>query len=167
MVGHSGKIGCRMREYILPGGSFLIPKPDGKPYRVLLCEDKDINQVMGLNALESLGCLVDLARDGEQAVILAAKNSYDIIFMDCSMPKLDGYEATCRIRALSDSRRKNTAYVPIVALTAKVMLHDREKCLETGMDDYIPKPIRRDVVCDTINKWCAPDSNIIFYKTEW
>lgn len=155
-----------MREYILPSGSFLIPKHDGKPYRVLLCEDKDVNQIMGINALESLGCLVDLARDGEEAVAIAKKGVYDIIFMDCSMPKVDGYEATARIRYF-DKNKKNATHTPIVALTAKVMLHDREKCLEMGMDDYMPKPIRRDAVCDIINKWCSPDSNILFYKTEW
>lgn len=155
-----------MREYITPGESFLMPKRDGKPYRVMLCEDKDINQVMGINALESLGCIVDLAKNGEQAILLASKNIYDIIFMDCAMPKVDGYEATKSIRVI-DSNKKSPKHTPIVALTAKVMLHDKEKCLNIGMDDYIPKPIRRDIVCDMINKWCSPDSNIVFYKTEW
>jgi CheY-like chemotaxis protein len=155
-----------MREYALPTESFLIPKREGKPYKVLLCEDKEINQLMGLNALESLGCLVDVAKDGEQAVILASQKKYDLIFMDCAMPKIDGYEATVRIRKFF-ADKGSEYYVPIVALTAKVLLHDREKCLDCGMDDYITKPARRDILCNAINKWCSPDSDIIFNKTEW
>lgn len=155
-----------MRDYALPRDGFLIPKREGQPYRVLLCEDKEINQLMGINALEGLGCLVDLAKDGEQAVMLASSKKYDIIFMDCSMPKIDGYEATIRIKKLFEGKGSEY-YTPIVALTARVLLHDREKCLDSGMDDYITKPARREVLCNIINKWCAPDSNIIFNKTEW
>lgn len=159
-----------MNGKVMPRESFLAPKREGKPYRILLCEDKELNQMMGVNALESLGCLVDVAKDGEQAVNYASQNRYDIIFMDCSMPKIDGYEATARIRAIHEENKKskkNTSYVPIVALTAKVLLHDREKCIDAGMDDYVAKPARRDILCDVINKWCAPDSDLIFNKTEW
>ena len=155
-----------MREYALPRDGFLIPKREGKPYRVLLCEDKEINQIMGVNALESLGCLVDLAKDGEQAVLYASQNKYDIIFMDCAMPKIDGYEATKRIRKILEGSPRGQ-YTVIVALTAKVLMHDRDKCLDSGMNDYITKPARRDTLCNVINKWCSPESNIIFNKTEW
>src|SRR6185295_10596779 len=88
--------------------------------------------------LERLGCSVDVAVNGAEAVEMSAASDYAAIFMDCQMPVLDGYEATARIR----EREGGGARVPIVAMTANTMEGDRERCIEAGMDDYLPKPLR-------------------------
>jgi two-component system, sensor histidine kinase len=108
--------------------------------RVLLVEDYHVNQVFARRLLTKFGfTTIDLAENGLEAIELYKANRYDIIFMDCQMPQLDGYEATRRIRALEES---SAQHVPIVAMTANAMIGDREKCLNAGMDDYVSKPLR-------------------------
>lgn len=141
----------------------LIPKKDGLPYKVLLAEDREVNQIMGVNLLQSLGFEVDLVKDGQQALSRIRQNKYDMVFMDCDMPIMDGYEATAAIREYEE-REGDGRKTPIVALTAKVMQNDREKCINSGMDDYIPKPIRPDAIIDAVNKWCA---KVIDYQSQW
>ncbi|MBA4386960.1 MAG: hypothetical protein C0404_03200 [Verrucomicrobia bacterium] len=109
--------------------------------KVLLAEDNPVNQEVTLSQLEKLGYAADLAADGREAVEAATKDLYDVIFMDCQMPELDGYEATRQIRLIEATRKRPQAY--IVALTAHAMQGDREACLEAGMDDYISKPVRQ------------------------
>lgn len=113
----------------------------GRPFRVLVVEDHDINRMVASTTLTKLGCEVDHAADGQQAVdrLEAAPFAYDLILMDCQMPVLDGYDATRRIRAIEAGRR----HVPIVAVTAHAMPGDRERCLEAGMDGYVTKPLRQ------------------------
>ena len=105
----------------------------------MVVEDNPINQKVALHLLERLGCQVDLAADGEEGVRMAQSGHYDIIFMDCRMQVMDGFEATAQIRSRegSDVRRV------IVAMTANALQEDRERCLQAGMDDYISKPINR------------------------
>ena len=103
--------------------------------RVLLAEDNPVNQMVAVKMLERLGCRVDVAADGAEAVRMSERFPYDMIFMDVQMPIFDGLEATRRIRA------RDGAAVRIVAMTANAMAGDREKCLEAGMDDYVSKPI--------------------------
>jgi CheY-like chemotaxis protein len=97
--------------------------------------------------LERLGCRVDVAGDGAEAVDLCASIPYDVVFMDCHMPKLDGFEATAAIRRAGGPR------VPIVAMTANAMAGDREKCLAAGMDDYVSKPIGPDELDRVLEAW--------------
>ena len=114
--------------------------PPGVGLSVLLAEDNLVNQKVAKRMLEKLGCVVTLAEDGLAAVTAVQKDDYDVVFMDCQMPELDGFDATQRIRELEkDGRRRSL----IIAMTANAMQGDRERCLEAGMDDYLPKPIRR------------------------
>ena len=104
--------------------------------RVLLAEDNPVNQMVAVKMLERLGCRVDVAADGQEAVKMSERFPYDVIFMDVQMPIFDGLEATRRIRLRPDG-----AKVRIVAMTANAMDGDRELCLAAGMDDYVSKPI--------------------------
>jgi CheY-like chemotaxis protein len=110
------------------------PGESRKTIRVLLAEDNPVNQMVAVKMLERLGCRVDVAGDGSEAVTMSERFPYDIIFMDVQMPVYDGMEATRRIRARSDGVR-------IVAMTANAMDGDRELCLAAGMNDYVSKPI--------------------------
>jgi CheY-like chemotaxis protein len=132
----------------------LAPAPSsaGKPFagcRALLAEDNLINQKLGIRLLEKLGCSVDLAVNGLEAARLSANNAYDVVFMDCQMPEMDGFEATAEIRRREGAGRRT----PIVAITAYAMDGDRERCLLAGMDDYIPKPIRPGVLEQALQTW--------------
>ncbi len=105
--------------------------------RVLLAEDNPVNQIVAVKMLERLGCRVDVAADGQEAVTMSERFPYDVIFMDVQMPIFDGLEATRRIR----ERENGSAHVHIIAMTANAMDGDRERCLAAGMDDYVSKPI--------------------------
>jgi len=117
--------------------------------QVLLVEDNLINQKVATKMLEKLGCSVEIAADGIEAVEKTESTTYDIIFMDCQMPKMDGLEATKIIR----SRGGSMIWTPIIALTAHAMAGDQEKCLNAGMDDYITKPVKREKLLEVIQKW--------------
>lgn len=141
----------------------IIPKKNGKPYNVLLVEDEEVNQIMGTTLLEKIGCTVTVAANGQQGMIEYEKQKFDIIFMDCKMPVMDGFEATKKIREIENAKGDGN-YTPIVALTSKVMTGDKALCINAGMDDYIAKPIRKEKVCTAINKWCG---SYIDYKNMW
>jgi CheY-like chemotaxis protein len=106
---------------------------------VLVAEDNVVNQRLVKRMLEKLGYTVDMANDGVQAVTLAVAGQYDLIVMDCSMPEMDGYQATGEIRRLQ--QEGGLPRIPIIALTANALREDREKCLAAGMDDYLSKPV--------------------------
>jgi CheY-like chemotaxis protein/HPt (histidine-containing phosphotransfer) domain-containing protein len=118
---------------------------------VLIAEDNDINCVVARALLNKRGLQVDIAHNGREAVEMAAKHNYAVIFMDCHMPEVDGFEATRRIRAAASERR-----VPIIAMTALSMAGDRERCLAAGMDDYVAKPIRGEQLEEVLERWLAP-----------
>ena len=109
------------------------------PCRVLLAEDDPVNRMIASFLLEDRGHRVDVAEDGEQAVAMAEATPYGLILMDMQMPRMDGLEATRRIRQLPAHRR-----TPIVAITANAFDQDRQACLDAGMDDFVPKPIAPD-----------------------
>jgi CheY-like chemotaxis protein/HPt (histidine-containing phosphotransfer) domain-containing protein len=120
--------------------------------RVLLAEDNSVNQVLAQEMLESLGCKVDVANHGQEAIQSYSEEPYDLIFMDCQMPVMDGYEVTEAIRR-AESDNGETKRTPIVALTAHALKGDREKCLAAGMDDYVSKPFKRSELAATLNRW--------------
>jgi two-component system sensor histidine kinase/response regulator len=133
-----------------PQPSPEAPVPvDLPPLRILLAEDNAVNQKMTVRMLEKRGHTVTVAPDGEQAVLMWERDSFDLILMDMFMPNKDGYEATSLIR----TREALTgAHIPIVALTANAMPGDRERCLATGMDGYLAKPIKGDLMTEEITR---------------
>lgn len=117
--------------------------------RVLLVDDNRVNRLVGQKMLERLGCSVDLAGGGQEAVQMVGRCDYDLVFMDCQMPGMDGYAATRAIRAGEGSRRR----VPIVAFTANAMSGEQEHCLASGMDDFLTKPIRPAELKSIVMRW--------------
>jgi CheY-like chemotaxis protein len=116
------------------------------PRRVLLAEDNVVNAKLAVRMLERLGCRVDVASNGHEALKMVQSIPFDIVFMDCQMPEMDGFEATRAIRqweGASGVGQSPITRLPIVALTANAMQGDRERCLAAGMDDYITKPLAR------------------------
>ena len=121
--------------------------------RVLLVEDNVINQKLARIMLGHLGVAVVVAENGQQALDQLAAKSFDLVFMDCQMPILDGYETTAALRAreVRDGRPR----LPIIAMTANAMAGDREKCLAAGMDDHVAKPIQERHLADIIQRWMS------------
>jgi CheY-like chemotaxis protein len=122
--------------------------------RALMAEDNTVNQKLAVRTLEKLGCRVDVAGDGQEAIEMLAMLPYDVVFMDCEMPELDGYAATREIRR----REGPSRHTPIVAMTAHAMAGDREKCLGAGMDDYISKPVQMVNLEEALTRWISPGS---------
>ena len=117
---------------------------------VLLAEDDVVNQMVAAEMLKVLGCEVDVVDDGDAACRAIAGQHYDIVFMDCHMPVMDGYEATRRVRAQG---RRNDRHLPIVALTADSLAADRQRCLDAGMDDFLTKPVSTSQLSAVIERW--------------
>ena len=125
------------------------------PVRVLVVEDHAVNRLLATRMLKKFGCEVAIAENGRIACERTERESYDLVFMDCQMPEMDGFEATRTIRSreIKTGRR-----LPIVALTANAMREDRERCLDAGMDDYIPKPYSAADFERTLSRWCKPQA---------
>ncbi len=117
-----------------------VTAPRDRRVRILLAEDNTINQKVACGILRNLGQSADIAANGEQVLAALETAVYDVIFMDCQMPVMDGFEATRRVRAM------NIAQPKIIAMTANALPGDRERCLACGMDDYITKPIRPETL---------------------
>jgi CheY-like chemotaxis protein len=124
--------------------------------RVLLAEDNVVNQKVAVRLLERLGCQVDFAMNGREAVAAAGRIAYDCLFMDCQMPEMDGYAATAAIRQREAASGRHT---PIIAMTANAMQGDRESCLAAGMDDYISKPVQSAALEAALQKWLRPPAS--------
>lgn len=120
--------------------------------KILLVEDNAVNRLVAVRLLEKAGLRCDVAFDGRQALEAHLKTDYDLIFMDCQMPEMDGFEATREIRQREGASRRTC----IIALTAGAMKGDRERCLEAGMDDYISKPVKIEAIRATLEKWLSP-----------
>jgi PAS domain S-box-containing protein len=129
------------------------PVGDDAVVDVLVAEDNIVNQMVIRSMLESLGCRVTIAANGREAVERYEKGECAIILMDISMPEMDGVEATARIRAVQARTGRKE---PIIGVTAHAMEDDRRRCIEAGMDDYLPKPVRPDYLRKTLDRWARP-----------
>jgi PAS domain S-box-containing protein len=134
-------------------GKVMESRFSNQQLRVLLAEDNPVNQEVGRLILEGLDCLVEVVDDGRHAVEELFSEQYDLVFMDCQMPDMDGYEATKMIRQREAKIGGEIRRVPIIALTAHAMEGDREHCIEAGMDDYITKPFNAAQIGAIIQKW--------------
>jgi PAS domain S-box-containing protein len=129
--------------------SALAQLAEGRPLRALVVEDNVVNQVVATRMLERLGFRSDVAANGREALELLGVLPYDVVFMDCQMPEMDGYQATTENRRREGPNR----YVTVIAMTAEAMTGSREQCLEAGMDDYITKPVKLSELTGALAKW--------------
>lgn len=134
--------------------SVMRPRPDAK-IKVLVVEDTPANQQVAMLMLSRLGCNVDICDNGGAALEAIEKNNYDLVFMDCQMPVMDGYEATKELRRREEGSENHSI---IVAMTAHALPVDKEKCLSAGMDDYLSKPVKQKDLIGILEKWCADES---------
>lgn len=144
----------------------LVPADDHRPAspegplqgRILLAEDNAVNQALASAMLENLGLAADIANNGVEALVLAERQDYDIVLMDCQMPVMDGYDATANLR---EREKGSGRHLPIIALTANAMEGDRQKCLAAGMDDYLTKPYTLDQLETVLRHWLAPAAEAV------
>ncbi|MHB9096853.1 MAG: response regulator, partial [Syntrophales bacterium] len=129
----------------------------GSTVSILLVEDDPLIQKVGKAMLVHCGCRVDVAGNGREAVDAFARQRYDMVFMDCQMPEMDGYEATGAIRESETKNRESGAVtrIPIVALTGYATQQDRERCLQAGMDDYLSKPFSVATLQSVLDRWLS------------
>ena len=152
LLGATSLIGTLSRGHAGPAGSVspitnVPPTVSGTPLQILLAEDHEINRRLAILMLEKLGHHVDFVNNGLEALEIVQRVPYDVVLMDCQMPVMDGYAATRAIRtAEAEHRVVGSRRLRIIAMTANAMRGDREKCLAAGMDDYIAKPIKAEVL---------------------
>ncbi len=122
-------------------------------YRILVAEDDEINSMLALQILAEAGYRADAVYNGFKALEALEEKAYDLILMDCQMPQLDGYEATRLIRQLEKGARgSGYRHIPVIAVTARTMRHDREKCVDAGMDDFLAKPYRAEDLVKAVDR---------------
>ena len=124
--------------------------------RLLLAEDNAINQKLAVVLLQKAGYSVDAVETGAQALEKFKTNQYSAVLMDVQMPEMDGFDST---RQILEWEKERSLHVPIIAMTAHAMQGDRERCLEAGMDDYVPKPIEPKVLFSTLDRWLQTSSS--------
>ena len=127
----------------------VVPLAGPPQLRVLLADDDLVSQQVARRLLERLRCRVDVAGNGAEAVELARRFPYQLVFLDCHMPQLDGYEAARAIRRLTGP----IAHVPIIALTADALVGAKERALAAGMNDHISKPLRPQLLVAALETW--------------
>ncbi|MFF4055870.1 response regulator [Streptomyces sp. NPDC001668] len=120
---------------------------------LLLVEDNQINQMVAQGMLTRLGYSTDTATDGVQALRMTEEHSYQAVLMDCQMPRMDGYSAA---RELRSRERDNGGHLPVIAMTARALAEDWERCLDAGMDDYVSKPVTADELEEALTRWVHP-----------
>lgn len=122
----------------------------GSRRHVLLVEDSPVTQDLLAILLKNMGVELSIAGNGVDAIALLARESFDLVLMDCQMPQLDGFEATRQLRAQG-------VKTPIIALTAYTRGEDEQKCLDAGMDDFMGKPFRQSELIEVLRKWLGSD----------
>jgi signal transduction histidine kinase/CheY-like chemotaxis protein/HPt (histidine-containing phosphotransfer) domain-containing protein len=120
---------------------------------LLLAEDNLVNQKVAVQMLTKLGYEIEVVANGKEALDAATTGSFAAVLMDCQMPVMSGYEASEAIRTAEETSGKR---IPIIALTAHAMPGDRQRCLDAGMDDYVTKPLRREILAEALSRWVPP-----------
>jgi PAS domain S-box-containing protein len=143
----------RVLQHEEPAVPAVLTVAPGQRARVLIVEDNAVNQEVARAMLTELGCAIRLASDGREALAALRDEEFDLVFMDCQMPEMDGFEAVRRFRASASTGYATRADVPIVALTANALAGDAERCLEAGFSDYLAKPVRREQLDTALTRW--------------
>jgi CheY-like chemotaxis protein len=117
--------------------------------RILIADDNEVNRLIALRMVQQAGYQAEAVPDGRRAVDEALSGRFDLVLMDVHMPEMDGFEATENIRRTED----HTRHTPVIAMTARAMAGDRERCLQAGMDDHVSKPVRREQLIGVIERW--------------
>ncbi len=130
----------------------------GHRAKVLVAEDNMVNQEVARAMLRDLGCEIRLADNGREALNALRSQAFDIVFMDCQMPEMDGFEAVRRFRSAAQADFETALDTPIVALTANALAGDQERCLAAGFDEYLPKPFKQQQIDALLARWTLPDS---------
>jgi CheY-like chemotaxis protein len=128
-----------------------VPGRAWKDLKVMLAEDNPVNRRVGMSILTKAGVQAEIAENGRIAVEMCAAAPYDVIFMDCQMPEMDGYDAARAIRLNEPSGHRTV----IIAMTADAMTGARERCMAAGMDDYIAKPVKPADLQSALQKWAT------------
>jgi PAS domain S-box-containing protein len=135
---------------VVPPAMKVAPGSRG---RVLVAEDNPVNQEVARAMLRDLGCDLRLADNGREALNAMRTHAFDVVFMDCQMPEMDGFEAVRRLRTAQAADYETRLDVPIVALTANALAGDEERCRAAGFDDYLPKPFRQQQLDEMLERW--------------
>ncbi len=169
-----GELGTCLASILGYGPAPARPRPEKKQprtnpelrakMRLLVVEDNRVNQDVALGILENLGYRADVVDDGLAAIRALSQHDYNLVLMDCQMPGMDGYEASRLIRQLDTAVRDHD--IPIIAATAHAMAGDREKCLAAGMNGYISKPLRADVLEQVVEEWTGGRPIVIEVQTQ-
>ena len=133
----------------------------GHRAKVLVAEDNMVNQEVARAMLRDLGCEIRLADNGREALNALRSQAFDIVFMDCQMPEMDGFEAVRRFRSSPQADFETALDTPIVALTANALAGDHERCLAAGFDEYLPKPFKLQQIDALLARWALPDSQCL------
>ena len=128
------------------------------PMHILLAEDGRVNQMVAIDLLEGRGHSVEVVTTGREAIEAVESGNFDAVLMDGQMPEMDGYQATRKIREREENNASSGDRLPIIAMTANAMAGDREKCIESGMDAYLAKPVRSEELFRLVESFGAPNS---------
>jgi CheY-like chemotaxis protein len=153
LVGIIDQVGRKGGEAGAGGGERPPREIPERELRVLIAEDNQINQLVLEKMLTLVGHKVESVDNGADALAALGEVPYDVVLMDCQMPVMDGYEATRQLRSREGEGRRTV----VIAVTANAFQEDVDKCRECGMDDYLPKPIRKEDLYAMLRKWSHPE----------